>query len=168
MADGSFDVVFDFDVWGVDAGQHVVLHLLKSYVQRVTRLEISEHDDSILLSIMWLSPSQKNRIVACYHIGFFGSDLVFKPTEHDFLLIFELFFLALRVPTRGRDCPFEREPDVCNQFLALRIVYSYLDHCLCVLTCTWSDKLSLYLSLTFTEKPECSGHSALSFDGHWC
>lgn len=105
-----------------------MLHSSESEGQGVPRFEISQHENSIPLSVRVLHFLDKDGIVTCDYLRFIFGYLVVELAKHYLLLIFEFLLLASCSFAICSDLSFELELDISNHFSTGAIVNSQFDH----------------------------------------
>ena len=164
VADHGDNLVGDLYVRCGDAWKNVVLHGSKRHRQRRALFEILQHQDSIYFSIRSLGFLDEDSIVACNEVWFILCDLVLELSEHDLLLVLELFLLLLSCHAVRSDGSFDLELDVRHHFAALGIVDSQPDHRFGVLVRSWCEKLTFHFCLALADEAHHSCDFALGLD----
>lgn len=118
MTNHSHYRVLNLYVWCLQARKHVVLHLPKGHRERLAIFNVVKHQHSIAFSVRVVDLPQKNGIVTSDEVWLTRSDLIFEFTEHDLLLIFKLFFLAVDGLREGCNRPLQLEFDIGHHLAA--------------------------------------------------
>lgn len=105
-----------------------MLHSSQSERQGSSRFEISQHENSIPLSVRVFDFLDKDGVVSRDYLRLVLGHLVVELAKHYLLLVFEFFLLASCSFTICRDLSLELELDISNHFSTGAIIDSQLDH----------------------------------------
>ena len=128
MAHTRHDFVADLNVGRLHARQHILLHPVHSRVQRVARLKVNAHKESVSFYIRVTPLLKQDGVVSRDLSRFLRSYLIVELAMHDYLLILELLLHMITRHGIGDDGPFQVKFDIGNHLFAPRIVYRYFDH----------------------------------------
>ena len=128
VAHTRHDFVADLNVGRLHARQHILLHPVHSRVQRVARLKVNAHEESVSFYIRVTHLLKQDGVVSRDLSRFLRSYLIVELAVHYYLLILELLLNIITRLCKGDDGSFQVKFDVCNHLFAPRIVNRYFDH----------------------------------------
>ena len=131
-----------------------MLHSSKIDWHWFSRIEIGKHQHPVLFPVRFAYFLKEYSVVTRNLSWFFRCDLIVELAKHDFLVILEFLFSLICGFRICSDSSPDRKFDICDHFLAAWIVYRDLNHGFRICCCTRSQKLTIYLSWTFTEDAE--------------